>query len=94
MPRRKKAIEEDWDKEIEEEKKKKEKKPLEFRLLIDEIKRREEPGCKHYKTFWWYEPYTMLLCKECYVIIEERKIKRNDVGYGFRNHTKNGRKAK
>ena len=68
-----------------------------WKILMQEIRKRvreKEPGCKHKRTFWYYEPYPMLLCKKCYVILKERKIKWNDVGYGFRNRTKNGRKAK
>ena len=66
-----------------------------FEIMEEEIKRRQDPeSCKHKETFWWHEPYPMLLCKECYVILEEKKIRWNDVGYGFKNHMKNGRKAK
>ena len=82
MPRRKKAvwIEENWDKEIEEERKKrKEMTFVNFEMMLEKIKRRQDSEtqsdkpwarCKHYKTFWWHEPYPMLLCKECYVILE------------------------
>ena len=100
-----KLIPEDWDEEIrtEEERKLKRKNGATKRglwiLLMDEIKRQEEEksGCKHKEKFWFQEHFhscPQLLCRECFEILEERKILRNDVGYGFRNHIKNRRKAK
>ena len=104
-----KLIPEDWDKELLEGRKKKEleakKKKNErppgritleaFRLMLEEIRWWEENpnACRHQKTFWYHDPHPQLLCSNCYMILEERKILMNDVGYGFKNHIKNGRKV-
>ena len=91
--------EEDWDEQIRKERERAEKGPSrkEWILIMEEIEKQREPvpnACRHRKKFWFYETHPQLLCKECFVVLEEKKIMKNDVGYGFRNHIKNGRKAK
>ena len=99
-----KLIPEDWQEEIriEEERRLKQKPKYlssrEFFLIQKEIEYEEfleeNPHiCKHKEKFWYHDTHPQLLCKECHVILEERKILLNDVGYGFRNHIKSGRKG-
>ena len=81
---------EDWEPEIkEEEEQRKKSKDLtrgQWILMMREIQRREatkEPGCEHREKIWFHDTHPQLLCKNCFVVLKERKINWNDVGYGF-----------
>ena len=102
-----KLIPEDWHEEIriEEERRLNKPKyptPVEFFLIRREVERIEYEEfleknphiCKHKKTLWFHDTHPQLPCKECFVILNEKKILWNDPGYRLRNHSKNGRKAK
>ena len=102
-----KLIPEDWHEEIRIEKERRLNEPKylssrEFFLIRRELERIEYEEfleknphiCKHKKTFWFHVTHPQLLCKNCFVILDERKILWNDPGYRFRNHSKNRRKAK